>query len=107
MDVEYVSEDASALAREYERRFQLLPPGGGVIFVNVEAVPALRGNVHTFIIRLGISKSLDTNTGVAIIKKVMEKEMEEQRFTIQAAVFRGVSGASRDEDHEGSHSASS
>lgn len=99
MDVPYVNEQSAALAREFERRFQLLSPEGGILFVAVEPQPEKYGKVKTYVIRLGISRKLDTGTGVAVAKKLMEKEIDAREFNIQVAVYRGVSGAGRDQDH--------
>lgn len=96
----YVSEKSNEIAREMERRFQRLPHEAGILFVGVQAVPTEDGEAKAFEVRVGIARRFESSTGMAIIKKVLEQEIEEKKFAISASVYRGVSGAARDENDE-------
>lgn len=93
--MKFVSEEAAKAAREMERKFQLLPPEAGILFVSAEPQPEEGGKVREFIIRLGLSRQFEESTGRAIMKKVLEDELK--KFKLFLGVYRGVSGASRDE----------
>jgi hypothetical protein len=100
MDTPYVDEISAQRAAEYESRFQLLRPDGGILFVGIEAVPAVGGFSTTFIVRLGVAKWMDPRTGMAIIQTVLKDEL--LKFDIQGAAYRGVRGAGHD-DPAGTH----
>jgi hypothetical protein len=104
-ELDYVSDEAAERAREWERRFQQLPPSAGVLFVSVAASPAPRGECRTYEVRLGIQRGFEEATGIALIRHVLAAEIESGRFQIRGAAYRGVAGAARSEDHPrpGSH----
>lgn len=85
-----------------ERRFQLLPPEAGILFISVRPDPVLGGLCNKFTIFLGLYRSriADTNTGVALAKRVLEKEIQQGMFSFSISVYRGLAGAARDEDPE-------
>lgn len=97
----YVNELSRHLALGMEQRFQRLPPSAGVLFVSVRAVPESDGVAKSFEVRLGINRLFEEETGLALIKRVLEPEIAEKKFSISASVYRGVLGAARDENHEG------
>jgi hypothetical protein len=99
--VKYVSEESSMLAREWERRFQALPPHAGVVFVSVGPEPIEGGKCIKFEVRIGLTRRLSQETGVAMVKKVLAFEASTGALTISVVVFRGVVGACRDEDTQG------
>lgn len=102
MGIAYVTEGAAELAREMEKKFQRLAPQAGVVFVGVKPIPIDGGKVRTFEVRLGISRRLDESTGMALVRKVLEDETK-MGLEITAAIYRGVSGAARDEDSQDAH----
>lgn len=91
-DIPYVSDEAAAVAREMESRIQRLPPEAGVLFVGVEVAPAPGGKSNRFTVRLGIHRRLEESTGLALVKKVLEQELNRGE-QISVSVFRGVAGA--------------
>lgn len=97
----YVNPESAVRAREWEQRFQKLPPEGGIIFVGVEAEPIEGGKSDTYNVRLGLSARLETGTGYAIIQDVLKDQMG--NFTIRASVYRGAPGACRDEHPSKAH----
>jgi hypothetical protein len=102
--MDYVSEDAKKVVEYIESRLRILPPAAGILFISVQAVPAPRGEVTTFEVRIGMSKNFDEETGMAIIKTVFQKEIESNVFVLHASVYRGIPGAASDKGHEGAHS---
>lgn len=103
LETAYVSEDAAALARAYEKRFQALPELAGIVFISVSAKPVVGGEPKSFQILLGLSRRLDESVGWALIRQTMQDVIEMGKINISAKVFRGVSGACRDESAEGPH----
>ncbi len=91
------------MAREFEKRFQALKEEAGIIFVSVDAVPAVKGLCTEFKILLGISKKHNASVGWAIIRHWMRNEIQAGTITITGSVFTGVSGACRDESAEGAN----
>lgn len=91
----FISEEVDQIARRMEAKFQFLPKEGGILFVSVQPDPVDDGMPQSFLIRLGISRRLEVATGYAIVKKTLADEMKE--YAIYVSVFRGVSGACRDE----------
>jgi hypothetical protein len=101
--MDYVSEEAKKVVEYIESRLRILPPAAGILFISVKAVPAPKGEVKAYEVRMGISKNFDEETGMAVIKTVFHKEIEEGAFTLLASVFRGIPGAANDKSHEGAH----
>lgn len=104
--IPYVSEQSASNAEMIERRFQDLPPIAGVIFVGVSARPIIGGNCSHFIVRLGLSKRVSEDIGIALINQVLEKELKLGTITVSASVYRGFTGACRDESLEKSNPSS-
>lgn len=105
--VAFVTEEAAQRAREMEQRFRDLPPSAGILFVGVKALPT-KGDLDAqkFELVVGVTRQLEEATGRALIKKMLENEMGlGDADVIDASVFRGVSGAARDEDSEDPHPA--
>ena len=102
-EIPFVSAESREKAREFEKRFQGLDKGVGVIFVSVDAVPAVKGLCTEFKILLGITKKLDASVGWAILRHWMRDEIQTGAITITGSVFTGVSGACRDESAEGAN----
>lgn len=94
-EIKYVDEGSLATARSWERKFQLLPPQAGLIFVSVKPVPAYKGLCDTFEIVLGFTKkyAIEESTGMAVINKVLAKDIEHGMFTFRTRVFIGVEGS--------------
>lgn len=88
--IKYVDSESVVRAKMWEERFRDLPVEAGIIFIGVEAVPLIGGKSDTYDVRLGISARFETDTGLAVIKKVLANEMG--KFVIRASVFRGSSG---------------
>jgi hypothetical protein len=94
--VEFVNDEADKRARAMERKFSILPANAGVLFVSIKAMPSSSGGGAEFHVRLGIARHLTEDTGRSLIRKVLEAE----RFAglkMFVAVYRGVSGACRDD----------
>lgn len=91
----YVDEKSDALARSFEQRFASLPAEAGVLFVSVSPVPSDSGKTVEFHIRLGMRRSLTEGAGQALVKQVLEQEMQ-AGLKIYVGAYRGVSGACRD-----------
>lgn len=89
MDTPYVSLDAAWRAKEFEDRFLKLPPGAGVLFVSVEAMPIVGGDSKIYEIKLGLSRWHDGSAGKHIIQQVMQKELAERQYEIRGTTFRG------------------
>lgn len=99
--MDYVNESSLDLAKEMEKRFTTLHPTAGVLFIGVRAVPVPGGKSKTFEVRLGIQRKFDEGTGMAIIKKVLEKELlQSSGYTILASVYRGSAGRACDASDE-------
>lgn len=94
-EIKFVSEGSAATAREFERRFQLLPPQAGIIFISIKAVPEFKGLCDKFEIVLGLTRSqaIAQSTGMALIEKVLEREFSENIFTFTSRIELGISGS--------------
>lgn len=101
--MDYVSEDAAQVVKYLEKKFQSVSELAGVIFISVQAVPAPKGEVDSYIVRLGISKKFEEATGMALLKSVLHDEIERKAFNLSASIYRGVSGAASDKGDEGPH----
>jgi hypothetical protein len=101
IDIPYVNPASAVRAREWEQRFQKLPPQAGIIFVGVTPTPTLSGECDTYDIYLGIDARFEKDTGLAVLKKVLAEEMGS--FTIRTLVLRGAPGACRDKDAQSSN----
>lgn len=100
--MQYVSEEAAAKAREFERRFQALPSSAGIIFVSVAAVPVEGGQTSTFDVLLGMTTAFEPQLGESLVKRVLEEEIEKKQITLRdVRVRRGVSGAASDRGDQG------
>lgn len=105
--IPYVSSEALATAQAWERRFQMLPPEAGILFVSISPEPEQTGNCYKFIIRLGIKRPMERATAEALMKNVMEEELRSGRYIIMFAAYNGISGgAARVEDTPSSRPAS-
>lgn len=93
-EIPYVSPDAHETARKMELKFTGLAPDAGVIFISVVAVPAPGGRSKQFEVRLGLSRQYEISTGLALIRKILESEIE-SGLELSASVYRGVPGMSR------------
>lgn len=103
--MDYVGEEALKVVEYIETKLKSLPPQAGIIFVAVKAVPAPKGEVKSFEIRLGMMKQFEEATGMEIIKSLFKEEIEKGSFGLLASVFRGVPGAAaHDKGHAGAHS---
>ena len=94
--MEFVKDEANQRAMAMELKLSSLPPSAGVLFVSVKAVPSTNGGGVEFHVRLGISRKFTEETGRGLLRKVLEIE----RFgglKLFTAVYRGVSGACRDD----------
>lgn len=100
-EVAYVNDESSRRAREFESRFQKLQPGAGILCVGVVADPIEGGQVRTFTVFMGVSRSMEIDTGIALIKQTLAKEIGSGLFSIKAHVFKGVSGTGRDQASTG------
>lgn len=96
MEIPYVKDEYLALARSWEKRFQELPDVAGVVFIGVHPDPAPKGIPSSFEVYLGMSRSLSEDTGMALIEKYLEKEIQSGEFTIRVTVVTGVAGAAND-----------
>lgn len=101
--VAYVSEDAKQRTHEFEERFIKLPAQAGVIFASVRAIPAIRGEVDTYEVRLGMKRGLEEGTGIALIKHVLRDEIEKGLYSIRGSIYIGRAGAARDQGDEEAH----
>ena len=95
-ETKYVTVGAAALAREIERKFQELPKEAGVICVGVKALPAANGEVDTYHVQLGISKSLGEDVGWALIQKVKHDMPVLTLMRLTGTVFLVYSGECSD-----------
>jgi hypothetical protein len=94
--VRYVSAETHRKAREMERLFAALPPQAGVLFVSIRPDPTEDGKGESFFLRLGIARRFEEETGLALVKKVLQEELR-QGLRIRVGVHRGISGACRDD----------
>ena len=101
--MDYVGEPATQVVKYIEKKFQSVHEAAGILFVSVSAVPAPEGKVTDYVIRLGISKKFEEGTGMALVKSVLNDEIERKAFNISVAIYRGVSGAASDQGDEGPH----
>ncbi len=86
----FVSEESAALAQSMERKFLKIPPGVGVVFVSVTPLPVPGGKCNTFDVVLGIERSLGSvETGAAIVKHILQEEMETGLINLRAQICRG------------------
>jgi hypothetical protein len=92
----YVSDDDAEKARKMELLFGALPSQAGVLFVSIIPEPSQDGRAPFFTVRLGITRRLEVKTGKSLIHKVLETEMK-AGVKIYVAVYRGISGACRDD----------
>ncbi len=92
----YVSDEDADKARKMEQKFSSLSSQAGVLFVSIIPEPTHDGKAPFFTVRLGITRHLDVKTGKALIHKVLEAEMK-AGVKIYVAVYRGISGACRDD----------
>lgn len=70
----------------------------GVIFVGVDALPAPDGVSTTYEVRLGLSRRYERDTGQALIKNILEEEIESGEFNIHVAVYCGSPGTCHEGD---------
>jgi hypothetical protein len=85
----------SVLASLLERKFQALPPHAGVVFVSIEPLPAPEGRTTRFRLVLGMGRLFEKDTGLALVKALLEKEID-RGLVFNTTVVRGVGGACRD-----------
>jgi len=95
--MDYVSDEAAAQARKFERKLQQLPKDAGLLFIGVQAVPASDGKSGVFEIRLGLRRTVGDVDGAALVKFVFREELA-NGVRFQVSTYRGVSGADRDDD---------
>jgi hypothetical protein len=79
-----------------EEKFSSLPVTAGILFVSVAAQPAEDGISKEYHIRLGIQRRLSEETGKALIRRILEEEMK-SGLRIYGGIYRGISGACRDD----------
>lgn len=84
------------MAREMERKIAALPASAGVLFVGVQAQPSESGGGREFFVRLGLVRHLTEAAGKALIRQALAAEMK-AGIKIFAGVYRGISGARRDD----------
>lgn len=89
--MDYVSDGAAQVCREWEEKFKALPAQAGVLFVSVKARPSAKGGDGHYHVVLGLNRSLpiDESTGLGIITKVLEKEVQSHLYEIEASVYLG------------------
>lgn len=97
-EIPYVSEGAALLAREWEKRFQALPSVAGIIFVSIRPRPALRGQVRSFDVRVGVLQKIAEGLGVAVAKTTLEKELSSGLYDFYFEAWSGLACAAH---HEG------
>lgn len=93
-NIPYVGEASNLLARSMEEKLQKAPSGAGILFVSVETSPEPGGALSKFTVRVGITRDLEIGTGVAVVKKFLEKEID-GGLGISVVIHRGVPGSSR------------
>jgi hypothetical protein len=98
--VPYVSEKALEVARWMERRLAEVNKMAGFLFVSVKAVPAPKGLVNAFEVRIGIDKKMEEDTGVAVVKHTFDELIKGGAVSISVAVYRGIRGAASSSDNE-------
>jgi hypothetical protein len=98
MEIAYVSEGSAAIARNWERMFQILPPEAGILFVSVQPVAIEGGLCHVYDVTLGLNKNrgLEQETGIAMMRQVLKEDIANDLFKIRCKVFLGVAGADGD-----------
>lgn len=86
----YVSDSIAKLCNEWENRFKNLPPQAGILFISVKAYPSPEGGDGRYHIVLGLNKTLpvDESTGMGIVMKVMEKELQ-LGLSLEVSVYLG------------------
>ena len=92
-DMKYVGESSWRAALGWEARFRNLPPEAGVIFIAVEPEPAPEGECSVFDVRLGIARKYEESVGLALIRKVLERDLAAGSLSIRAAIYRGTPGS--------------
>jgi hypothetical protein len=100
--VKYVDAEAHALARGIELKLARVAPEAGVLFVGVAAQPVEGGKSREFFVRLGIRRSFSEDAGRALIRQLCNQEIQ-AGMRILVNVFRGVSGADRDDGSDSAH----
>ena len=96
-DTPYVSVGAFHKAQGFEDRLSQLPEQAGLLFIAVSALPIVGGESTHFEVVLGVSKRLNETMGKMLVVKALDDVMADPKYTISVKVFRGVSGACRDE----------
>ena len=90
-ELEYVSEASLKKAEAMERKFLGLNKSSGVIFIGIRPIPTNDGECSTFFVTLGVEKTMEEGTAVAIIKSILSKELQEG-LRISMIPVRGISG---------------
>ena len=93
--MKYVDGESATRAQQIERRVACLPPIAGVLFVSVAAQPVEGGKCDEFLIRLGIRRDLEENTGHALLRQLFEDDFR-SGLKLRSIVFRGISGSGCD-----------
>jgi hypothetical protein len=89
MEIKYVSEASQLISQQMEEAFSQLPKTSGVLFVGIQPIPELKGEVTTYEVRVGMSKQFDESTGIAVVQHVLGKWIQ-TGVKVNASVFRGV-----------------
>lgn len=100
--MKYVNDESVARARDIERRLAEVSPDAGVLFVSVTAQPEEGGKSREFFVRLGIRRAFSEDAGRALIRQLCTQEIS-AGLKILVSVFRGISGADRDDGSEAAH----
>jgi hypothetical protein len=85
-----------------ERRLAQVAPEAGVLFVSVTAQPVEGGKSREFFVRLGIRRVFSEDAGRALIRQICSNEIQ-AGLQVLVSVFRGISGADRDDGSEAAH----
>ena len=92
-EIAYVNQEWSNYAREVEHKFAVLPTEAGVLFVSVGLEPSTDGIPKNVNVYLGISRDLDTKTGMALVDNILKRL--DPSLTYSCTVIRGVPGNAR------------
>ncbi len=85
----YVSEESIQQAKEIEQLFTSLPSDSGVLFVGVEPGRVVSGNSNLFSVTLGVRKSMEVGTGMALARQILNQKYK-GKFQFTFWVARGI-----------------
>lgn len=93
--IRYVNEQGKQLVERIEKKLADAGERMGILFVSIEAVPKVGGNVSEINVRVGMDKSLSAIAGNMLIRTLLNEEIA-GGVTVNASVYLGISATRKE-----------